>query len=169
MRPILIIFLFIFLGCKQKSYDEFDFSFGNTFETDFSIKFLNNDTVYIRENWSANDINDNSKAPKSKTNYYSILNKQQIKKLDSFINNTDFTKFDTLYHENYADGEYYKFYIKKNNFIKTIKVHSHNVPKGLEKFAYWIYETKKGLKLEKTKKILDFKSKEIYPEPPKLN
>lgn len=163
------IILLLLVGCKKKTFDEFDFSFGNTFETNFSIKFnYSNDSVYIRQNWSANDINDKIKAPKSETNYISIINNEQRKKLDSFVSHINFKKFDTIYHESYADGESYKFHIKQNGIEKTIGIHSHNIPKELENFAYWIYETKKSLKLTETSENFDFKSKFIYPKPPTL-
>lgn len=162
----LLLFL---LGCKKKSFDEFDFSYGNTFETDFSIKFNNsNDSVFIRENWSANDNNPRIKSPKSNTNYFSVLSNLQKKKLDSFIKEIQFKKYDSIYFENYEDGNHYRIYVKKNGEQKLISVHSNNSPKELDEFAFWIYELKKNLKLTETKKVLNFKSKIETPKPPEL-
>ncbi|KIC63960.1 hypothetical protein [Chryseobacterium taiwanense] len=159
----LLILLISLLNCKKQTFDEFDFSFGNTFETDFSIKFdSKNDSVYIRENWSSFQ----NKTTKSETNYLAVLNTSQKIKLDSFVESINFKTLDTLYFERYSDGEYYNFHIKKDGIEKTIKTHSHSIPKSLEKFAYWIYETKKSLKLTETKRNFDFKSKNNFPEPP---
>lgn len=163
MKKIYLLILLIFLlNCKKQTFDEFDFSFGNTFETDFSIKFdSKNDSVYIRENWSSFQ----NRTTKSETNYLAVLNTSQKIKLDSFVENINFKTFDTLYSERYSDGEYYNFHIKKDEIEKTVKTHSHSTPRSLEKFAYWIYETKKSLKLTETKRNFDFKSKNNFPEP----
>ncbi|MBW7676294.1 hypothetical protein [Chryseobacterium chendengshani] len=165
MKKIISILslLFLLVSCKKQDYDEFDFSFNNTFETDFSIKFNpNNDSVFIRQNWSSDD----SKHPLSETNYISQLNKQQKKEFDSFINNTNFKSFDTLYFEKYSDGEYFSFFIKKDGLHKNIKVHSHHLPKSLVNFADWIYKTKKTLKLIDTQREFEFKSKIPVIKPP---
>jgi len=156
--------LFVIAGCKKQEFNEFNFSYSNTFETDFSIKFNNsNDSVYLRENWNHNE----NKIPKSEKNYVSTLSKSQRNKLDSFIKNINFKSFDTIYSENYSDGESYNFYINKNGIKKSIRIHSYSAPKSLEKFASWIYETKKSLPLKETKRNFIFKSKFIYPKPPK--
>ncbi len=161
----VISILFIF-SCGKKNYDEFELSYGNTFETDFSLKFTQNDTIYIRENWSRNDINENSPYPKSNTNYYAIISKQQNEKLNQFLKDIDFKKYDTAYHQNYVDGSEYKFYIKTPKFQKSVYVHSHNSPKELDSLAYWIVDMKRNLKLLKTNKKLNFKSKIYLPPPP---
>lgn len=163
---IFLSLLFLTISCKKTNFNDFDFTYGNTFETDFSIKFDNkNDSVFMRENWAR----DNSKPPKSETNYLSKLNRSQQIKFDSFMNIIDFKRFDTLYYQNYSDGDSYQFYIKKDGFEKKIKVHSHEVPKELQDFAVWIYQTKKSLSLKETKKSFDFKSKGIYVKPEKLD
>lgn len=158
-----LIFLLL-LNCKKKEYEEFDFSYGNTFETDFSIKFNpNSDSVIIREHWSPHD----DKPPISKTNYASKLSHIQRSKLDSFVRNINFELLDTLYYEHYEDGTHCSFYLKKNGKEKLIRVHSETAPKELKRFATWIYETKKSLKLTKTAKHAEFKSKATELEPPK--
>lgn len=96
-----------------------------------------------------------------------FLNASQKIKLDSFVENINFKNLDSLYFENYQDGSYYNFHIKKDGIEKTITTHSHSVPKPLEKFASWIYETKKTLKLTETKRSFDFKSKNNFLESPK--
>ncbi|KQT21434.1 hypothetical protein ASG31_16295 [Chryseobacterium sp. Leaf404] len=156
--------LFLLINCKKQQFNEFDFSYGNTFETDFSIKFSpSNDSVFIREHWSANDL----KKPVSQTNYVSQLNKLQKKELDSFIQNINFKSFDTIYFENYQDGNHSSFFINKDGLLKKIIVHSDNAPKSLTDFAAWIYNTKKSLKLIETQRKFDFRSKTNELEPPK--
>lgn len=165
-RILGLILLLLLLNCKKQEYNEFDFSYGNTFETDFSIKFnSSNDSVFIREHWSPNDF----KAPLSKTNYISQLNNLQKKELDSFIKTINFKAFDTLYLENYDDGEYFSFFIEKDGLTKNVKVHSHSAPPSLTNFAHWIYTTKKSLKLIETQRKFEFKSKAKELEPPKIH
>lgn len=78
MRKIFLLILLIsLLSCKKQTFDYFDFSFGNTFETDFSIKFsIKNDFVYVRENWSSFE----NKTTKSETNYLAVLSTSQKNK-----------------------------------------------------------------------------------------
>jgi len=38
-KAIFLCIPILFLGCKKQEFDEIDFSYGDTFETDFSIKF----------------------------------------------------------------------------------------------------------------------------------
>ncbi|RKE87705.1 hypothetical protein BXY58_1837 [Epilithonimonas arachidiradicis] len=169
--PPIVLGLLLILSCNEKKYDEFEFSYGNTFETDFSIKFTQNDSVYLRENWSPNDSNDDIPYPKSNTNYTAILTKKEKEKLNTFLNKIDFKKFDTAYIENYQDGEQFNLYFKKNYFEKTIFVRSHHSPQELDSLKNWIVGVKRNLKLTKTKKVLAFKSKfnPIPPPPPPLS
>lgn len=164
LKVLILLIFFLLTHCKKKEFNQFDFSYGNTFETNFSIKLNpDNDSVFIREHWSAND----NKAPFSKTNYVSKLSKFQKKKLDSFIENINFKAYDTLYFENYEDGEHYSFHIKNGDLNKTIRVHSNHAPKSLVDFSEWIYKTKNSLKLIQTSNTFEFKSKAVELEPPK--
>lgn len=164
-KIVVLSILLLLINCKKKEFEQFDFTYGNTFETNFSIKFSpDNDSVFIREHWSLND----GKEPFSSKNYVSRLSNLQKNKLDSFINNINFKAFDTLYFETYQDGENYSFHIKNNDLNKVIWVHSYHAPESLDDFSKWIYETKKSLKLVKTFKTFKFKSKATELEPPKL-
>jgi hypothetical protein len=80
----------------------------------------------------------------------------------------EFSKFDTLYYDDYSDGSEYKFHIKRNNLEKTIYLNSLNPPKELDSLATWIYLTKRKLKLVKTNKSEIYRSKIPMPEPPPL-
>ena len=158
------------MGCdnlskKESVFKEFDFSYGNTFETCFSIKFTQGDTVFIREHWTS----EYDTKLKSKTNYVSIIRHTDRITLDSLIKSINFSKFDTVYYEDYADGRQYKYYIKNQHIDKTVYVHSyHNVPSELDSLTHWIYNLKSNLKLKKIDTTLSFGSvgKFLPPPPP---
>ena len=148
---------------KEVLFNELDFSYDNTFETCFSIKFTSGDTVFVREHWTSEyDTKLNSN-----TNYISIIKHTDRIKLDSLIRNIDFSKVDTLYNEDYADGIQYKYYVKNQHIEKTVFVHSyHNVPVELDSLAYWIYDLKSNLKLKEINKVLSFGSVGNFLPPP---
>lgn len=162
---LVSLFLSFSLSCNDKEYDEFEFSYGNTFETDFCIRFTQNDSVYIRENWSRNNFNEKSAYPKSQTNYTAILTKVQKEKLNKILSDIDFQNFNSTYYENYKDGDQYRIYFKKKEFEKKIYVHSINAPEELDSLAYWIVAVKRKLKLKKTNKNLNFENT-VYSKPP---
>ncbi|OWK73662.1 hypothetical protein CBW16_09155 [Flavobacteriaceae bacterium JJC] len=165
-----IIFLFILLSlisCNKSPYQEFDFSYADT-EIYFSVKFTQSDTVYIRQNWTKNDLIKNSLSPSNKIDYVGILNSVQRKKLDSFLIHTDFQIFDSLYEENIMDGSIYKFYLKKKDTVKLVKIHSGKPPSQLKEFASWIINTKNNLNLIKTSKPFKIMSKDIFYKPESL-
>ena len=163
---ILLIILFGILSCKikkkQKSFDEFDFTFTDIFSTHFSIKFTQGDTVFIREHWSVEEKG----MPISKTNYISLLNHSDRLKLESLIKEVNFQTLDTNYYEEYSDGFESKFYIKNDGASKLISLHSYNAPKKLDSLNNWIVELKRGLKLNIIKNRLQFSSLFLPPEPP---
>jgi len=163
---ILLFILSNLISCNKSPYQEFDFSYADT-ETYFSVKFTQSDTVYIRQNWTKNDLSKNSLLPSNKIDYVGILNSVQRKKLDSFLIHTDFQIFDSLYEENIMDGSIYKFYLLKNDSVKMIKIHSRKPPTELKEFAFWIIKTKDELNLVKTFNHFKIRSKDIFykPEP----
>ena len=170
---LIIAITFIFYSCKKEEavakFKYFDFSFNNTFETCFSVKFMPNDSVYIREHWNSNNAYDSANIPRIKTNYIALINKKDKKTLIELISKTQLKKYKSEYYENYSDGNFYIFYIDKDSIKKSIAIHSHknDVPKNLDSLAKWIYQWKKKVKLIETKKKLDFySSKYILPPPP---
>ena len=141
----------------------FNFSYDNSFETCFSIKFTQGDTVFVREHWTS----EYDTKLKSNTNYVSIIKHSDRIFLDSLIKNMNFSKFDTAYYEGYKDGGQYKCYIKNQYLEKTIYVHSyHNVPSELDSLKNWIYKLKSNLKLKEIDTTLSFGSVGHFLPPP---
>jgi hypothetical protein len=168
-QVFIILILTILVSCSknEKDFDSFEYSFGGTFSTLYSIKFTENDTVFLREHWNTSEIYGNEKIPKAKTNYYAILTKKQRNKLSELLSKIDFTKIRSEYFEDYSDGSSYQFVIKKDTLKKNVFVHSHKVPKELDSLSKWICITKKKLKLTETNKKLQFESiRGVMPPPP---
>ncbi|WP_026712896.1 hypothetical protein [Flavobacterium daejeonense] len=170
----LIAFSLFCFGCKKEektTYKYFEFSYDNTFETCFSLKFKPNDSIYIREHWNGKTIWDSTTSPKEKTNYVIIINQKQRKELDALISKIQLRKCDSIYYENYVDGRTYSIFIDKDSIKKLIKVHSHNnVPHELDSLAAWLYQFKSKAKLiETNKKLFFLTAKYVLPPPPPLS
>jgi len=167
-----LLLCLIAFGCSKSSnsysFKTLEFSFSNTFETSFSIKLIPGDSLYIREHWSANDIYDSIKSPRSKTNYVSKLNAEQLKTLNYLVSRLNLKNYRDEYFEDYSDGSAYSLLIDKDSIKKQINVHSHQeVPKELDSLAMWLYKLKSQLALKEIDKNLDFKTaKFVNPPPP---
>lgn len=168
-RQIFIIsILTLLISCskKEKDFDSLEYTFRGTFSTVFLIKFTESDTVFLREHWNVSEKY-GKKFPKAKTNYFAILTKVQRNQLRELVKKIDFKKIKSEYYEDYNDGSAYQIIIKKDNFKKTIFVHSHKVPKELDSLSQWIYITKENLKLIESDKAFDFKNIDrVFPPPP---
>ena len=169
-----LIILLAFIACseKKKDFDYFEYSYSDTFSTAFSIQFTQNDTLYLREHWNAEETSDAKKFPRVETNYYALLAKNQEKELSELLHKINFTEVESEYFQDYEDGSTYEIIIKKGALEKTILVHSYSEPKELYVLSKWIYNTKKNLKLTKINKELDFKGfTGIFspPPPPLIN
>ena len=166
----IIFILLVSVSCskKEKDFDSFEYSYGGTFSTVFSIQFTNNDTLYLREHWNAGERSDGKKFPKEQTNYFALLTKNQRSELSDLINRIDFGKIKSEYFQDYEDGSAYQLIIEKEDLKKTIFVHSNSVPKELDSLANWIYNTKENLELKETNKEFDFQSINgiLSPAPP---
>jgi hypothetical protein len=164
---ILLLTLLISCSKNEKDFDSLEYTYKGTFSTLFLIKFTESDTIFLREHWNVSERY-GKKFPKAKTNYFAILTKEQRNQLSELLEKIDFTKIKAEYYQDYCDGSAYQIIIKKDNFKKTVFVHSHKVPKELDSLSNWIYVTKENLKLIETKKEIDFKSIErIFPPTPK--
>lgn len=172
MKKLLIFGLCIIIfSCKNSdennSFMKLEFSYSNTFETSFSISLVPGDSLYLREHWSGYDVYDSVRIPRSKTNYVSKLNEEQLKKLNQLVSKLKLKMYRDEYFEDYADGSTYSFLIDKDSVKKQVNVHSHeNVPIELDSLAMWLYKLKSKLTLKKISKKLDFKTSS-YTNPPK--
>lgn len=145
-----------------KSFQAFDFTYNDVFSTCFSIKFLQSDTVLIRQHFASSF----SDSIKSQTSYYTLLSKADRLTLDSFINTIPFDKYDTSYYQDYQDGIDYEFYIQKDTIKKKIRVHSDSVPSALTDLKNWIVKRKQTLRLHQVDTTIKFESgKYILPPP----
>jgi hypothetical protein len=145
----------------QQTFHSFDFSYNNVFSTCFSIKFTESDTVFIRQHFASAF----SDTPKSNTSYFAVLTSNDRTKLDSLINQTNFTGFDSLYYQSYEDGIDYQFYLEQNGFKKLIRVHSDSVPTQLAELKNWIVEKKKALLLHRIDTTIHFESTKSFLPP----
>ena len=149
---------------KLRVFNQFDFSYNNTFTTCFSIKFTQGDTVFIKEHFAsmADSLEDDN-------NYFAILSGKERQKLDSFLNKMKFETYDTSYFQSYEDGAYCQFYFANDTLQKVVFIHSDNVPAELKEFSNWIVATKKNLKNHLADRAIEFGSLEyFYPEGPPL-
>lgn len=171
-RVVIFCILLISFSCNKKSEKEssvkyFEFSYDNSFETSFTLIYKPNDSIYLREHWSFNDIYDSVKSPKSKTNYSAKISAEKEEELLKLISSINFKSLKNEYFEDYSDGNTYAVFIEKDSINKLITIHSHNAPKELYSLAHWIYELKKKLILVETKKKLNIISaKYVLPPPP---
>jgi len=157
------LLIMLLASCNKKSsFEEFDFSY-RCETTDFSIKFTQSDTVFIKQNF---DINDSIDATDSNTNYFAVLNETDRKKFDDLLSDLDFKKYDAEYCQHYKDGREYQLYIKNKYGENNIYVHSTEAPKELDALAEWIYSVKTKLSLTKTDRNLSFISVIIQAPPP---
>jgi len=158
---VLMISIFLLVGCKKNKIEELDYTFSDSFAINFSIKYKNGDTIYFRKNFE-----DLAKNPyKWNENYFAILNSKQKEEFNKHLNSLNIKKYDSIYEQNFVDGVTYKFYFKTNTISKMVFVHSHEAPEELDEFSNWIYNLKKNIKLHKLNKEIDIKSENINYQP----
>ena len=168
LSTIILTSLF-FCNCTEKKdvFDSFDYSYNDTFSEDYSIKFTQSDTAYIRYHWSGRNIDYTVSIPKEKTSYYGILNPEERIKLFEYIEKVNLFKYKSEYFEDYSDGNCYGINIKKGFKSKTILVHSYKTPKEIDSISHWIHSIKQKLKLKEIKKNITFESRKgVLPPPP---
>lgn len=164
----IILFLTLLLSCseKERDFDSLEYSYGDTFSTVYSIKFTENDTVYLREHWNGVEMLGTPKIPKEKTNYFAVLSEGQRNQLTELVRTIDFNEINSEYYQDYEDGSSYQIIIKKDSFKKTVFVHSDSVPQKLERLSKWINEIKNTLKLIETSSQLEYESMNGFMSPP---
>ncbi|MBK0369903.1 DUF6438 domain-containing protein [Flavobacterium agrisoli] len=171
-KIILILFLLTLISCNRKTEEEnpikyFEFSYGDTFGSSFTMVYKPKDSLYIRQHWSSSEVFDSLNIPQGKTNYSAKISESDEQSLVKVISKLKLRTLKNEYFEDYSDGRTYAIFINNDSIKKLIKVHSHNAPKELDSLAGWIYQLKQKLKLKKTEKELNFKSAEyVLPPPP---
>ena len=116
---------------KHSTYNDFVFS-TSTESDNYSLKFTDSDTIFFEKRF-----------PKPKQLYYAIIQNNDKEKLDSILQKTDFTKYDTVYFQNnLQDGISYKFYLTKKAHVNWVLMYGHTGPKSLYDFADWLTNLK---------------------------
>ncbi|UUC45124.1 hypothetical protein [Flavobacterium cerinum] len=164
----IVLISIILFSCtkKEKDFDSFEYSYCGTFSTFFSIKFKQNDTIFLREHWNSGG-NKDIKFPKSERNYFALLTEKQKQELSNLLSKINFRKINSEYFEDYNDGSAFQIIFRKGNFKKKVLVHSYHIPRELDSLSHWIYKTKMKLKLNEISQKLEFESaKELFPPPP---
>ena len=158
-------FLLINSCSNNNSFEEFDITYSNFFQAHNSIKLTKSDTVFIRKYYENFEL----EHPYYHENYYTILNKDDRKKINNTLKNIKLEEYDSAYLDNNLfDGFIYKLYLKKNNTEKTVLVYSRNSPEELDSLTELIISSIENLKLHKTDKKFEIKSQDIFPEPEKI-
>lgn len=166
--------LILYASCSSEkrlspSFTEFDFSYNDTWSSSFSIRFTPSDTVYVRQHfWYGNHIASQTDL-KEGTTYIGLLNKEQTRRLDSFITHLDIKKYATWYIEDVQDGTSYDFYLKTDSIEQSIGLYGVSVPAPLLAFGQWIFETKEQLILSAVDTGIKFRSYRPLPPPPGLD
>ena len=155
----LIITALICHGCNSlmthiSSFEEFEFSYTNTFGDSYTIKFTEGDTVYVARYF-----------PYPYSNFIGVIPSYERKKIDSLISLINFNKLDTMYYQDYEDGVGYQFYVKNDSLAKTILVHSDIVPNNLKQVANWIVNAKRNWRLLPIDSIFEMKNIDFFKPP----
>jgi hypothetical protein len=134
---LLFFLALITASCKNEptterpTYSEFVFSCSEE-NANYSIKFISGDTIFLEKRF-----------PRPRELYYAIIQHKEKEKLDSFLNKTDFTQYDTVYFQNnLQDGVSYKFYLTKDTATNWVLIYGNEGPKPLYDFAKWLTNLK---------------------------
>jgi hypothetical protein len=162
---ICFISLVLALACSKKPNEKTENQFksfvfhaaGEPFC--YSIKVTNTDSFYVEQVF-----------PRPKQNFYGILKQEEMDSLNYLLKNLNLFKYDSLYiNRNVVDASGYAFFIKKDSIYKSVEIYGSVEPKELYKFANWIMNLKKRVKLYPMTKNIDFDNLEYKPfssEPP---
>jgi hypothetical protein len=101
----------------------------------YSLNFKNGDSVYISNNGFT----------QKDTTYTFLLNKIQGNEFANLITKLNLGKLDTLYESHDIDGEEYRLTISKNDSLKSVYVHSFDIPNDLRELSTWLTEFKRAL------------------------
>lgn len=131
-----------------KKIKEIDYTYDSGWKVVYSIKINHNGTCVIGEGrW--------------KINYFvGQLSKEDIKKLDSLVQNIPFNQYDSAYHEDAVDQSSYKFVLlKTSNDTITKFVYGRTGPKLLNDLSNQLRQIKENLHLVSKDTSVVFKSR----------
>ena len=153
MRYLFFSFMVLFLSCQKErkfneEYNNFVFSFSAENE-DYSIKFTNSDTVYIEKRF-----------PDPKEYFYFLINKNDLDSVYYWVNNIQFSKYNSSYNEHLVnglvDGIGFKFYLENSHLNSSVYIYGEIGPKEFYVLADKLIEIKERYKLSKTSKKVNF-------------
>lgn len=173
---IWIFFSFLVLSCSKKDESVFlsseennvayELSFDNVFLSNFSVKFTDSDTVYMKYN-SVDDKLKDSIQPNQL--YYALVSKSERKPLMEFIETTDFEKSDSSFAvSEIPRGIEYRLYLKKNKEEYFFTLHElDKAPKNMDILVHKTLRIiPKTKDLKKSSEKINFKSRITTPPPP---
>ncbi|HEV8270604.1 MAG TPA: hypothetical protein VGQ04_04820 [Chitinophagaceae bacterium] len=149
--PLFCLVALTIFNCNHgvtKQYPRYNaFVFSSSAESEnYSIKFAGNDTIFLQERF-----------PKPKQLFYSVIQKDDRKKLDSLLEKVDFPRYDTVYFQNnLQDAITYKFYLARDTTINWVLIYGHKGPKSLYEFAGWLTALKDRQTFHPTNASVDF-------------
>ena len=133
MRPIaLFVFLSLALtACNSDDkgrpyFKSIDFSYFDISPLSFTLKIHNQDSVFLKQNFSPEKILRND------TTYKAVLTVKLKQQLDSLMAVVNFDKLDSAYETSHLDGDEYKLQIEVGTVRKYFRVYSMSPPKELE-------------------------------------
>ena len=173
---IWLFFSFLVLSCSKKeeslffsspeNFPEYELSFDNVFLSNFSVKFTESDTVYLKYNSVDEKLKDSILPDQL---YYALVSKNERKPLLEFIKTTDFEKSDSSFAvSEIPRGIEYRLYLKKNKEEYFFTLHElDKAPKNMDSLVHKTLRIiPKTNELKKSSKKINFHSRITTPPPP---
>jgi hypothetical protein len=166
-KIIIVLLTFQIVSCKENNVKEINpnfesFVYANAnMRSNNLLKFVGNDSIYLQK-----------KFPEEKEGtYFALIKKADKDYLTNFLNNLDFTKYDSIYTQNDIDGNNEILIVNRNGVKDGIYIHAESGPKELENFSIWLENLKTRQKFVATNKKIDFGNFKgiVTPPPPKVN
>lgn len=180
IKLLLLIPFSLFCFCSKKeekqnakfeekpTYNYFEYSFDSE-NTNFSMKIKPNDSIYLRDRFHYEHIENGIRLNEIERYYLAIITKQQRKELNSLISKIPFEKYDTIYTKD-CYRTHYVTYVEKDSIKKLILVSDFKKsPDQLDNLSKWLNIFKNNSKWIMINKKIDFittKYVTIPPPPP---
>lgn len=162
----IILFSFLISAChKKKEISECDslksYIYSNAEEARvYTVKLTCEDTIFLTEYY-----------PTQKS-FFAINEKKQKLKIDSLVNQVNFTNLKNGYREEFLqDGEAFKIVISNRNKIDSISVYGETAPNNIYQISNEFKKMIKSLRFVPYTKDIDYGKHQIrllpLPPPPK--